>query len=171
MTKILRQIFGNENISVERGYPTHLLDSAIQIAFNNSCRDTLKFPLAKISDEKIPLVLTFHPFNYKVRDVNNRNFQILKYDPETSAIFTDNPFISFRRNKNIRGNLVRSALRQNLPVPAGTFSCSRARCYTCSSLNSATSVFGLKSIVHVHPPPTYSFRTSASLLIDFKKSK
>ena len=33
-----------------------------------------------------------------------------------------------------------SALRQNLPVPAGTFSCSRARCYTCSFLNSGTSI-------------------------------
>ena len=101
-------------IFVERGYPTHLLDSAIQKAFNNSRSDTLKPPLAKISDDKIPLVLTFHPFNYKVRDVISRNFQILKNDPETSAIFTDNPLISFRRNKNIRDNLVRSALRQNL---------------------------------------------------------
>ena len=60
---------------VERGYPTHLLDSAI-----NSRRDTLKQPLAKISDDEIPLVLTFHPFNYKVRDVISRNFQILKND-------------------------------------------------------------------------------------------
>ena len=62
---------------VERGYPTHLLDSAIQKAFNNSRRDTLKPLLAKISDDKIPLVLTFHPFNYKVRDVISRNFLIL----------------------------------------------------------------------------------------------
>ena len=114
---------------VERGYPTHLLDSAIQKAFNNSRRDTLKPPLVKISDDKIPLVLTFHPFNYKVRDVISRNFLILKNDPATSTIFTDNPLISFRRNKNMRDNLVRSALRQNLPAPAGTFSCSRARCY------------------------------------------
>ena len=62
----------------------------------------------------IPLVLTFHPFNYKARDVISRNFQILKNDPDTSAISTENPLISFRRNKNIRDNLVRSALRQNL---------------------------------------------------------
>ena len=53
--------------------------------------------------------------------------------------------ISFRSNKNIRDNLVRSALRQNLPAPAGTFSCSRARCYTCSFLNSGTSISGHKS--------------------------
>ena len=41
---------------------------------------------------------------------------------------------------------VRNALRQNLLAPAGTFSCSRARCYTCSFLNSAcTSISGPKS--------------------------
>ena len=130
---------------VERGYPTRLLDSAIQKAFNNSRRNTLKPPLAKISDDKIPLLVTFHPFNYKVRDVISRNFLILKNDPETSAIFTDNPLISFRRNKNMRDNLVRSALRPNLPATAGTFSCSHARCYTCSFLNSATSISGPKS--------------------------
>ena len=38
-----------------------------------------------------------------------------------------------------------SALRQNLPAPAGTFSCSRARCYMCSFLNSVTSISGPKS--------------------------
>ena len=40
---------------------------------------------------------------------------------------------------------MRSALNQNLQAPAGAFSCSRARCYTCSFLNSATSIFGPKS--------------------------
>ena len=40
---------------------------------------------------------------------------------------------------------MRSVLRQNLPAPAGTFSCSRAHCYTCSFLNSATSTSGSKS--------------------------
>ena len=54
---------------VESGYPTHLLDSAIQKAFNNSRRDRLKPLLAKISDDKIALVLKFYPFNYKVREV------------------------------------------------------------------------------------------------------
>ena len=144
---------------VERGYPTHLLDFAIQKAFNNSRRDTLKPPLPKISDDKIPLVLIFHPFNYKVREVISRNFLILNNDPETSAIFTDNPLISFRRNKNMRDNLVRSALRQNLPAPAGTFSCSRARCYTCSlphlfpDLN-PISLFG--TILHALPPTSFT---------------
>ena len=114
-------IFASLNVIVD--------DSVIQKAFSISRPDTLKPPLAKISD-KIPLVLTFHLFNYNVRDIISCN-QILKNDPEMAAIFTDNHLISFKCNKNIRDNLVRSALRQNLPEPAGTFSCSHACCYTC----------------------------------------
>ena len=40
---------------------------------------------------------------------------------------------------------MRSVLRQNLPASAGTFSCSRARCYTCLFLKFVTSISGLKS--------------------------
>ena len=55
--------------------------------------------------------------------------------------------------------LVRSALKQKLPAPAGTFSCSRARCYTGSFLNSATSISGPKSLfcTLLHAPPPTSF--------------
>lgn len=92
-------------------------------------------------------------FNYmfisddKVKNIINRNFHILKNNPETSAIFTDNPLISFGRNKNILNNLVR---RQNLCLHQRVTSCSRACCYTCSFLNSATSFSGHKSIVIRH---------------------
>ena len=94
---------------------------------------------------KLKVVLTFHPFNYKVRVFISNNFQNLKNDPGTSAIFTDNPVISFRRNKNIRYNLLRNARGQNISAAAGTFSCSCARCYTCSFLNSARSTSEPKS--------------------------
>ena len=90
------QILEMRAFFVERGYLTHLLDSAIQKALSNSRRDTLKPPLVKISDDKIPLVLTFHPFNYKVIGTSFAViFKFLKNDPEMSAIFTDNPLIPF----------------------------------------------------------------------------
>ena len=88
MTKILRPNFWKwEHFFVDHGYTTHLLHSAIQKAFNNSRPDTLKQPLANISDHKIPLVLTFHHFNYKVNDVISRNFQILKGELEPKISF------------------------------------------------------------------------------------
>ena len=54
-----------------------------------------------------------------------------------------------------------SALRQNLPAPAGTFSCSRARIYTCSFLNSATSISGPKSNFVIR----YNFKCTSSNII------
>ena len=59
---------------------------------------------------------------------------VIKNVPETSAIFTGNVLISFRRNKAIRKNLIRNVLKQNLLVLVGTFFCSRVRCHTCSFL-------------------------------------
>ena len=56
---------------------------------------------------------------------------------------------------------MRSALRQNLPAPAGTFSCSRARCYTCSFLNSATSISRPKSNFVIR----YNFTCTSSNII------
>ena len=78
----------------------------------------------------VPLVLTFHPFNFKVREIIFRNFDILKNDPETS-IFSDNPLVSFRHSKNIRETLVHSSLRQDQVSPTGTSCCLCPVCKTC----------------------------------------
>ena len=115
---------------------------------------TQSIPYSQFLCLRLPLVLTFHPFNYKVRDVISRNFQILKNDPETSAIFTDNPLTSFRRNKNIRDNLVRSALRQNLPAPAGTFSCLHVFVPQLPHLFPDLNPISLFGIILHAPPPT-----------------
>ena len=88
---------------VERAYPTHLLDSTIQKAFSISRRDTLKLPLAKISDHKIPLVLTFHLFNYKVRDVSRVDFSpfhsIVYVHPPPTYSFRASTLIDFKNSK------------------------------------------------------------------------
>ena len=62
-----------------------------------------------------------------------------KDDPETSAIFTDKPLISFRRNKNTRDNLVRSALdkiylHQRVPFLAHVLVVTRVRSSTLPHL-------------------------------------
>ena len=85
-----------------------VFDLRVQIQHCTYQRKTLLFALIKVSAfifKKGEFMLQF----------------LFKNDPETSAIFSDNPLISFRRNKNMRDNLVRSALRQNPPEPACTF--------------------------------------------------
>ena len=57
---------------------------------------------------------------------------------------------------------MRSALKQNLPVPAGTFSFPRPRCYTCSLLNTASSISGPKSNFFIN---LFNFTCTSSNII------
>ena len=63
------------------------------------------------------------------------NFKILQNDPETGAIFSQPPLISFKRDKNVGNFLVRSAFK-TIEKP-GTFKCTRSRCKTCPFVQNA----------------------------------
>ena len=112
---------------VERGYPSSLVDTALSKATNIPRLDTLRDPVSSTPRlDQTPLVLTHHPFNFPIRDVILKNFHILQNDPQTSSIFSDNPLVSFRHNKNIRDTLVHSSLQTNCSEPNGTFPCALA---------------------------------------------
>ena len=101
------------------------------------------------TNNKIPLVLTYHPFNFKVRDVIRKNYHILKNDPETSSIFSSNPLVSFRHSKNIRETLVHSSLPQDSSSHNGTFPCGVGQCKTCNFIDSSTTILAPKSKYHI----------------------
>ena len=114
---------------VQRGYPTSLLDTAFSKASQIPRSDTLTDPVSNITgNNKIPLVLNYHPFNFKVRDVLNKNFHILKNEP-----FSDKPLVSFRRSKNIRETLVHSSLAQASASQKGTFPCLSSNFFSVDS--------------------------------------
>ena len=47
--------------------------------------------------ERIPLVLTYHPLNERIKRILLRNFNILSSDPETRAVFPEPPLVAYRR--------------------------------------------------------------------------
>ncbi len=121
---------------VQRGYPTSLLDTAFSKASQIPPSETLTNPVTNVTESnQIPLVLTCHPFNFKVRDIIRKNFHILKNDPETSSIFSNNALDSFRHSKNIRETLVHSNLHQESSPLSGTFPCGAAQCKTCKFID------------------------------------
>ncbi len=68
---------------VQHGYPTSLLDTAFSKASQIPQSATLTNHVTNVTENnQIPLVLTFHPFNFKVSDTIRKNFHILKNDPE-----------------------------------------------------------------------------------------
>ena len=60
---------------VQHGYPTSLLDTAFSKASQIPQSETLSNSVINVTDHnRTPLVLTFHPFNFKVCDVIGKNF-------------------------------------------------------------------------------------------------
>ena len=114
---------------------SHLSSSQI------SRSETLSNSVINVTDHnRTPLVLTFHPLNFKVRDDIRKNFHILKDDPETSSIFSNNPLVSSRHSKNSRETLLHSSLPRELSSPCGNFPCGVGQCKTCTFIDSSTTI-------------------------------
>ena len=94
------------------------------------------------SDEMIPLVLTYHPFNSRITKILLDNFVILSSDQDTRPIFPRRHIVSFRRDRNLRNMLVHTHDQCRTDQP-GTFACLHPRCRTGQYTTSN---------VHLHGP-------------------
>jgi hypothetical protein len=73
---------GMRHSFVQHGYPTSLVDTAFSNASQIPQAETLTDPVSNVTgNNKIPLVLSYHLFNFKVRDVIRKNFHILRKRP------------------------------------------------------------------------------------------
>ena len=97
--------------------------------------------------ERIPLVLTYHPLNERIKRILLRNFNILSSDPETRAVFPQPPLVAYRRDSNLRDILVHTSDSSQSTFHTGTYPCLQACCCTCHYISSDTYVRG----------PQYSF--------------
>ena len=151
-------------------YPTSLLDTAFSKASQIPRFETLTNPVTNVTENnQIPLVLTFHPFNFKVRDIIRKNFHILKNYPETSSIFSNNPLVSFRHSKNIRESLVHSNLHQESSPLSGTFLCGVAQCKTCKFIDSSTVISARAvSANDANQPVARHFNSGSHCISDMK---
>ena len=90
----------------------------------------------------MPFTLTYHPHDLAAKDIILKNFKLLQNDNETGGIFSQPPFTSFKRDKNIENFLVRSVLKSD--DQPSTFKCARKRCNTCPFIQNADKITGPK---------------------------
>ena len=130
----------------KRSYPEQRLNDDLQRLATIS-RDASLNPtrLGETTDSRVPLVLTYHPFNTRIRKILLDNFNILSTDPETCGIFPEPPLVSYRRNRNLRDILVHSTDGPTTPSAAGSIPCRRPLCQTCQYITSQTVLHGPKS--------------------------
>ena len=131
----------------KRGYPASVIQAAHHRAQQIDRQSALQTSL-KEKNYRIPFTLAFHPRNNPVKAIILNNFKILQNDPETGAIFSQPPLISFKRDKNVGNFLVRSAFK-TIEKP-GTFKCARSRCKTCLFVQNADKISGPKRSVKIN---------------------
>ena len=130
----------------QRGYPEPQLHNDLQMVTTISRDEALSPTRLNVTNvDRVPLVLTYHPFNTVTRKILLENFNILSTDPETRGIFPEPPLVSYRRDKNLRDFLVHSTSGSQRPFDAGSFPCRRPRCQTCQYITSHTVLHGPKS--------------------------
>ena len=141
---------GGEMVSFfeQRGYSPACLQNALQAIRRLDRAGVLNsHNPSNQRSERIPLVLTYHPLNERIKRILLRNFNILSSDPETRAVFPQPPLVAYRRDSNLRDILVHTSDKSQSSFQAGTSPCLNARCRTCHYISSDTSVRG----------PQYSF--------------
>ena len=130
----------------KRGYPASVIQAAHHRAQQIDRQSALQTS-QKEKNDRIPFTLTFHPRNNPVKAIILNNLKILQTDPETGAIFSQPPLISFESDKNVGTFLVRSAFK-TIEKP-GTFKCARSRCKTCPFVQNADKISGPKRSVKI----------------------
>ena len=88
----------------KRAYPASVIQTAHHRAQQTDRQSALQTSQKK--NDRIPFTNTFHPHNNPVKAIILNNFKILQNDPETSAIFSQPPLISFKRGKNVGNFLI-----------------------------------------------------------------
>ena len=117
----------------KRGYSPTLLGHNLQRMSRASRRDTIQDAnVVTNGTERIPLVLTYHPFNSRIKKILLANFNILMNDETTREIFPLPPVTSYRRDQTIRDILVHTSMKSQSGSPAGTYPCGAPRCRTCA---------------------------------------
>ena len=74
------------NFFAERNYPNSVVTDALERVHNIS-RETALKPSESKSEDRIPLTITYHPNNLRVKDIILKNFKLLQSDPDTATIF------------------------------------------------------------------------------------
>ena len=87
---------------MKRGYPEQLLDTEIHRAINVPRDNSLLRGNVGMKEERIPLVVTYHPSMNFLARTTRRHHITLRSSERLKAIFGSPPIIAFRRPKILK---------------------------------------------------------------------
>ena len=79
--------------------------------------------------DRVPMVMTYHPFNIHIKRYLLQNFGILSTDQQTRDIFPQPPMVAYKRDLSLRDILVHSTDSSSTEQP-GSLAFQRPQCHT-----------------------------------------
>ena len=125
-----------------RKYKNKIIDLAIQKALAISRQSTFTRKNKVKSNDRVPLVTTYHPGLPNLHNIVKLYFPLLQRSARCKDAIPKIPIVAYRRPKNLKDILVRARLRNN-DQSNSQFkfsSCQSTRCGTCMYTKS-TSTF------------------------------
>lgn len=114
----------------ERDYPETTIQDAVR-RVSDIERTTALEPSVHDDQDRIPLVIAYHPANLPIRNILLKHYTTLSNDNTTQHIFDKPPLVSFRRERNIANYLIRASFPDPRHLPKGTKPCGGRLCHTC----------------------------------------
>ena len=129
----------------QRGYPLTSLEQDLRRVTTIGRPDALTgSERGDTTVDRVPLVMTYHPFNTHIKRYLLQNFRILSTDLQTRDIFPQPPIVAYKRDLSLRDILVHSTDSSSTEQP-GSHACQRPRCQTCRFITPLTNIQGPKS--------------------------
>ena len=129
----------------QRGYPLTSLEQDLRRVTSIGRPDALTgSERGDTTVDRVPLVMTYHPFNTHIKRYLLQNFRILSTDQQTRDIFPQPPIVAYKRDLSLRDILVHSTDSSSTEQP-GSHACQRPRCHTCEFITPLTDIRGPKS--------------------------
>ena len=129
----------------QRGYPLASLEQDLRRVTTIGRPDALTGTEREDTNvDRVPLVMTYHPFNAHIKRYLLQNFRILSTDQQTQDIFPQPPVVAYKRDLSQGDILVHSTDSSSTEQP-GSHACQRPRCQTCEFITPLTDIRGPKS--------------------------
>ena len=130
---------------MQRGYPLTSIEQDLRRVTTIGRPDALTgSERGDVNVDRVPLVMTYHPFNAHIKRYLLQNFRILSTDQQTRDIFPQPPVVAYKRNLSLRDILVHSTGSSSTEQP-GSHACQHPRCQTCEFITPLTDIRGPKS--------------------------
>ena len=98
---------------ISRGYNEDHINDQFDKVNTIDRETTLRYKEKSHKLMKTPFITTFNKQNPNIKQIIDKNWNLLKLDKQTAKAFIDKPIIAYRRNKNLRDILGQTTISNN----------------------------------------------------------